>query len=167
MELQVGEHYSTSCAEISMDDGQIYYVPVFDLLHADTQFGFPHMHYHIDGRFHLHPRIQHLLNVRSGHTASVIVPEGSTTYRFIGIVKHQLKCERLKTGLAIPANPTAQQQEKIARYNTWYNSFIGRSCEGKKCPHYGTEMLEKDGYLVCPMHDLHADRKTLKVIPKP
>lgn len=47
---------------------------------------------------------------------------------------------------------------------TWYNSFLGKSCAGKKCPHLGTTMIEQEGKLVCPLHKLQGCLKTLKII---
>ncbi|QEM03099.1 hypothetical protein DIU31_006030 [Mucilaginibacter rubeus] len=167
MEFKIGKQYPVKCAEIETDDERVYYIPVFEHLHADAQFGFALNHYHIDGRFYLHPPMQHLLNVVDGHTAAVIVPELAKTYSFIGIVEKIVMCVRLTTGLLIPDNPTEKQLPKIELYENWYKSFIGKSCKGKKCPHLGTDMQEKNGYLVCPMHDIYADPTSLKVIYKP
>lgn len=166
--LIVGEYYWVPCAEIMMPypDGRIYYVPIFNHLHADPQFGFPDEHYHIDGRFEMEPRMKHQFHLNEGHTAMVVVPEVTSRYSFLSIAVQQLKCERLTTGLAIPQNPSEKQQEKIIQYDNWYKSFIGKSCAGRKCPHFGTEMLESNGVLVCPMHKLIADPVSLRVIEK-
>lgn len=167
--LAVGAYYWVPCAEIMMPapDGRIYYIPVFDHLHADPQFGFPDQHYHIDGRFEMDPRMKHQFNLNDGHTAAVIVPEVTSAYRFLSIAIQKIKCERLETGLAIPQNPTEKQQSKIDQYENWYDGFIGKSCSGNKCPHFGTTMLEANGFLVCPMHKLTADPETLKVVARP
>jgi len=149
-----------------MDDSRIYDIPLFDNLHADSQFGFPNQHYHIDGRFYIHPRMQHEFSITSGHTSAVIVPEKTKSYKFIGLVIKNLKCERLKTGLIIPEHPTEKQRPKVEMYEKWYQGFVGKTCEGRKCPHLGTEMLEKDGRLVCPMHSLTADIITLTIIER-
>jgi uncharacterized Zn finger protein (UPF0148 family) len=42
--------------------------------------------------------------------------------------------------------------------------MIGKSCKGKKCPHFGANMIEKNGELVCPIHNLKGDLKTLKIV---
>jgi hypothetical protein len=47
MQNIVGEKYVVPYAEIIMDDGRYYDIPIFAHLHADAQFGFPHQHYHI------------------------------------------------------------------------------------------------------------------------
>lgn len=164
IELIVGQYYDVPCAEIELDDSNHYFIPIFDLLHADKQFGFPHEHYHIDGRFHMHPRMQHQLSVQSGHTSTIIVPSETNFYKFIGLVIQNLRCERLKTGLIIPYQPTEKQKPKVDLYKNWYAGFVGKICEGRKCPHLGTQMLEKNGKLVCPLHNLTADIKTRKVI---
>jgi hypothetical protein len=160
-DLKVGEYYNVTCAEIMMDDGRKYDIPVFDHLHADAQFGFLDKHYHIDGRFELHPRMHHYFNLESGHTSTVILPEGSNVYRFLGIVTRYLKCSGLETGLVLPYNSC---DSKLELYLDWYISYVGKTCTGRKCPHFGTDMFEKNGQLVCPMHNLTADIHSLKVI---
>lgn len=163
-DLMIGEFYNVTCAEIMMDDGRDYFLPIFDNLHADKQFGFPHEHYHIDGRFYLEPRMKQFFELEDGHTAAVIRPDGTKHYLFVGLVEKKLKCERLATGLAIPKSPTEDQRSRIESYNKWYESFVGKKCEGRKCPHLGTDMLENDGKLVCPLHNLTAGLADLKVI---
>jgi len=168
MDYQVGQKYDVPCAEILWkEDNRIYYVPVFDHLHVDPQFGFEHLHYHIDGRFELHPRMKHRLNVTDGHTLSVIVTHDEAIYKFQRLVPQQLKCERRETGLLFASTVDERRLENLKRYEEWYAGFVGKSCEGKRCPHYGTEMLERDGKLVCPMHGLTADRATLRIIQSP
>ena len=166
MDLKIGEEYWVPCAEIMMNDGRLYYIPVLDHLHVDPQFDFPHEHYHIDGRFYIHPRMEHQFQIEKGWTSSVIVPETSTSYRFLSIAVQYIKCERLSTGLVIPTKPTDSQRSKLAKYEEWYHGYIGRICKGRKCPHFGTEMLEKDGVLICPMHGLTADSATLIIVQR-
>lgn len=164
-DFQIGEYYWRPCAEImTIPDGRIYYIPVFDHLHSDRQFDFPDEHYHIDARFEMEPRMKQQFNCWNGYTAAVIVPKGLSTYSFLSIAKTKVKCERQDTGLRIPESPNEKQLLKVEKYKNWYNSFIGKKCEGKLCPHYGTEMLEKDGLLVCPMHNLSADLHTQRII---
>jgi len=164
-EFQVGKLYWRPCAEImTIPDGKIYYIPVFEHLHADKQFDFPDEHYHIDGRFEMEPRMKQQFNCWDGYTAAVIVPDNSSTYSFLSISQTKVKCERLHTGLRIPAHPNEKQIPKLEKYNNWYKTFVGKKCEGKLCPHFGTTMLEKDGQLVCPMHNLKADSNTLEIV---
>lgn len=95
MDYQVGENYVVPCAEIRLkEDGRVYAIPVFEQAHMDTQFNFPHWHYHIDGRFEIHPRMRHRLQIDGGLTRTVILADGSNTYDFTGLVSHTLKCER-------------------------------------------------------------------------
>jgi hypothetical protein len=167
MDLIVGKYYQVPCAEINMNgDGQTFPIPVFNHLHADPQFEFHHKHFHIDGRFEIHPRMVHEFNITDGYTAAVIVPESGAPYKFRGLEHRELKCIRLHTGLKVPDVPTADQQPKVDRYNSWYYGFIGVVCAGRKCPHFGTEMLAKDGLLVCPLHNLTADLHSLKIIAR-
>jgi hypothetical protein len=166
--LKIGEYYWVTCAEIMMPqpDGRIYYIPVFDHLHVDPQFGFPNQHYHIDGRFEMEPRMRHQFQLKDGHTSAVIVPDVISAYSFLSIAVQKIRCERLETGLCIPQEPTEKQRAKIDQYENWYKGFVGKFCAGRKCPHLGTTMLEKNGFLVCPMHELTADPVTLKVMEK-
>ncbi len=161
----VGEAYWRPCAEImTIPDGRIYYIPVFDHLHADTQFDFPDEHYHIDGRFEMEPRMKQQFNCWDGYTAAVIVPTKTASYSFLSISETKVLCERSGTGLKVLKTPDDKQFPKVEKYRLWYESYIGRYCKGKKCPHFGTAMLEKDGLLVCPMHNLTASADTLEVI---
>jgi hypothetical protein len=162
-DLTVGSFYNVPCAEIVMDDGRSYFIPIFDHLHADQQFRFPDEHYHIDGRFYIHPRLQHQFSIQSGHTSTVIVPGKSESYKFVSITVKNLQCVRLKTGLIIPYHPTEKQKPNVTLYTTWYAGFIGKKCTGRRCPHLGTEMFEKNGMLVCPLHNLTANLNDLKV----
>jgi hypothetical protein len=144
----------------------IYHIPVFNHLHRDPQFGFLHEHYHIDGRFEIHPRMRHWFKIDKGYTLTVIVTHDEASYYFQGITYRSLKCERQDTGLAFSENPTEKQQKNLKNYHEWYQGFIGKSCKGRRCPHYGTIMFEKNGLLVCPMHHLTADPLSLLVIPE-
>jgi hypothetical protein len=163
-ELKVGELYNVPCAEIVMEQGRNYFIPVIGNLHNDTAFGFPHEHYHIDGRFQLDPRTRHHFNLNEGYTSAVILPGEKKDYLFKGIVAREMLCIRVQTGLAIPKEPTERQRPKVELYRAWYESFLGHQCAGRKCPHLGTEMLESNGRLVCPLHNLTADIGTGKII---
>ena len=153
-----GEIYEVPCAILLWkEDSRAYFVPVIDLPHTDLAFDFPHRHYHIDGRFEIHSRMAHQLQIKDGYTATILVTENSSLYDFKGIAKEKLKCVRTATGLAIP--PCSN------KYQDWYEGYVGQSCKDKRCPHLGTGMLEHDGKLVCPLHGLTADVNTLKIIP--
>lgn len=160
MDLIVGHFYEVPCAELRWrEDARIYQIPVIDHLHADPQFGFAEAHYHIDGRFEIEPRMRHQLRVANGHTASVIVQKCSL-YELVGVRKQMVKCTGKTTGLRLP-----EPGDHAALYQNWYKGYIGKECKGRRCPHFGTEMLEQDGRLVCPLHHLVADKATLKVVP--
>jgi hypothetical protein len=109
--------------------------------------------------------MQHEFSVKRGHTSVVLVTEERNGYRFLGIYIKKVKCEPLTTGLDIPSdNLTERQKMKLELYKEWYQTYLGKKCAGRKCPHFGTQMLERDGVLVCPMHHLTADRATLQII---
>lgn len=157
----IGETYDVNCAQLCWrEDGRIYFIPVLGHQHSDPQFGFPQPHYHVDGRFEIHPRMLHRLNIKQGLTNTVITDDPDTGYEFLRIVSVKLKCERESTGLLPPAVIT----ENYQKYLDWYQTFIGQRCKGKRCPHLGTEMLEANGLLVCPMHQLTADAGNFKIV---
>jgi hypothetical protein len=167
MQYEIGKKYEVTCAELRWKgDGLLFYIPVFDHLHADPQFGFPHEHYHIDGRFEIHPRMRHWFKVSDGHTLTVIVTHNNGSYNFLKLVKRRLLLERQNTGLLFSTEPPEAGSENLINYHAWYQSFVGRSCKGKRCPHFGTEMLERNGRLVCPMHHLTADAVNQVIIPE-
>ncbi|WP_409012512.1 Rieske 2Fe-2S domain-containing protein [Arcicella rosea] len=51
------------------------------------------------------------------------------------------------------------------KYYKWYDKFLGREVKDNICPHLGTKMVEQDGVLVCPLHNLKACQ-TSKIIIK-
>ncbi len=158
MDYTPGKIYEVPCAQLTLkEDGRVYYLPVIDQPHSDPAFDFPHRHYHIDGRFEIHPRMKHRLKIQDGYTATIILAEGSSMYDFNGISKQTLICRHPHTGLAVP--PGSE------KYRNWYEGYIGHSCAGRKCPHLGTEMLELDGQWICPLHGLAGNALTQKIIP--
>lgn len=159
MDLIIGKVYEVTCAELRWDDGRIYYVPVIDLLHADPQFGFPYEHFHIDGRFEMEPRMRHQLHVVDGRTSTVIVTR-CKNYELQGIVKRPVRCTGTATGLRLP-----ESGQNAVLYADWYAGYVGMTCKGRRCPHFGTPMLDQGNRLVCPMHHLSADPESLKVLP--
>jgi len=163
MEYLIGESYSIPCAQIRLrEDDKTFFIPVFDHAHTDPQFGFPHRHYHIDARFDIEPRMLQYFKIKEGHTSAVLTPDAPTTYTVQAITYRTLTCVRANTGISLPEIPNPQQQEKIDAYHQWYQRYIGQACNGRKCPHFGTTMLNLDNKLVCPMHGLMADASTLK-----
>ena len=149
----VGKFYNVRCAKMDYS-GKIEYVPIIGIEHADAQFGVNFKHFHIDGRFKSNYVDE------NGFTNSILSTDGVANSAFIGkfrgIEIRRRKCLRLTTGIKPP---------KIkGKYTAWYNSMIGKSCKGKKCPHLGTEMVERDGRLICPIHKLQGCPSTLQII---
>jgi len=162
VEYQIGQSYTVTCTEIRLkEDGRAYAIPVFAQPHTDAQFNFPHEHYHIDGRFAMRPRMRHRLQMVNGYTRSIILPSGSEMYDFIGLTALELVCERQQSGLSF-----AGHNADLSAYEKWYQGYLGQSCKGRRCPHLGTDMLEYDGKLVCPMHHLTADPVTHQIIER-
>ncbi|PTQ92015.1 hypothetical protein C8P68_11511 [Mucilaginibacter yixingensis] len=87
IDFQVGEFHEVSCAQLRWrEDNRMYFIPVLNHLHSDPQFGFPHLHYHIDGRFEIHPRMRQHFNLQDGYTSAVIIDTPKGYYAFEGIV---------------------------------------------------------------------------------
>ncbi len=160
--LEIGKFYNVRCALMIRQKNDVhYYMPVIGVAHEDT-FAALGKHYHIDGRFV--GKEGELVNFKDGFTNQVCecVPHKTDPYRmFVGqIVIRRRKCKRLITGVNPP-----KEAFKYGKYAEWYNSMIGKSCKGKKCPHYGTTMQERGGKLICPLHNLIGCPTTEKIIP--
>lgn len=147
MNYEVGKTYKVRCIELINSNGVVFTtVPIIGEAHRDPQFGANKSHYHIDGRFvsdncyvpHKNGKTNHVIWAES-------YPEWFPHYKTGDIVYRRLKCKRETTGILPP--------EK-GKYHDWYSSFVGKSCKGKKCPHLGQEMIEENGVLVCPLHNL-------------
>jgi hypothetical protein len=123
-------------------------VPIIGKLHADPQFGVSYKHYHVDARF-----------LNAGQYGVI----GGKTNRIVfdsDIVKYEVrlkKCRNKNTGI----NPPPKNGPfKHIGYHNWVESMVGKSCKGKKCPHFGTAMAEINGRLVCPLHNLVGNMQT-------
>lgn len=134
------------------------FIPVIGPEHNDKQFGFPHTHLHIDGRFCKRREYLPYGVDEKGETAGVILTKNSERslqgHLFTGLVYKKLKCIRLTTGLPV------HRVSKNTEIGKWYESMEGKSCKGKKCPHLGVAMQEINGILICPLHSLKADIAT-------
>lgn len=155
--LQIGKFYNVRCAKVKRNfKKKFVLVPIIGDSHIDSQFNITFEHYHIDGRFTAR---NSFYNVDSlGRTNKIIQLDKSDRWfdSVEKIVIVRKKCLRLTTGINPPANSF--------KYNKWYDSMIGKKCEGKKCPHLGTEMLEANGQLVCPLHNLKVSLTTNLVV---
>lgn len=170
--LVVGRYYLVAHAEIIFDNNtRIHHIPVLPHLHKDPQFGKAgeFEHYHIDGRFYASAFIRYRFRIdENGKTNYVIYlqkePSFLGNYIVKSIVYKKTVCMGLTTGVRPPVESIYPDD---APYMKWYNKYIGKSCKGKKCPHFGTMMIEDNGVLSCPMHGLHADSKTEIIIKHP
>lgn len=157
--LVVGKYYNVRCAHIKNDESRIdYYTPIYGNIHADAQFGVTEKHYHIDGRFCGREQSKQYDIDKNGFTNN-IVSASHNHHKLYEIVIRRMKCKRLTTGIIPPHNKTYwnryEYKQVPEKYWVWYDKMIGKSCKGKKCPHLGTLMKEKDGVLVCPLHNLN------------
>lgn len=165
--VEVGQLYPVRCAHLVLRNSpssKPLYVPISGPEHRDPQLGFRQHHYHIDGRF-TPGKDGYWDTDKDGLTNTPIPTDEDAHYlhKFVGVVVRMRKCKRLTTGLKTPARALNVGM----KYKAWYDSMLGQSCKGKKCPHLGTMMTESNGALICPLHDLHACPKTEVVIPHP
>ena len=155
--LEIGKFYNVRCAEVQRHfNKKSVLVPIIGDSHIDAQFNITFEHFHIDGRFTAR---NSFYNVDSlGRTNKIIqVDKSDRWFDCVSkIVIAKKKCLRLTTGINPPRDSF--------KYNLWYDSMVGKKCEGKKCPHLGTEMLEVDGKLVCPLHNLKVSLTTKLVV---
>jgi hypothetical protein len=158
---QVGNFYNVRCAKMQSHNGTYNYIPVIGGIHSDPQFGTNHRHIHIDGRF---IGKNSYFWIDEGITNHIIFVDGefNQSNKFIEFVVKRRKCMRLTTGIR-PPHPKNGGLE----YWQWYKSMIGKSCAGKRCPHFGTVMHERDGKLVCPLHNLEGDIETEVITSRP
>jgi len=157
----VGREYLVAVAT-SKDrySGKLYETPVFPLLHSDPTFSLGYKHYHIDSRFISVGKEGDWRIKSNGEVGYPIWVNHDGADPFVSIEFKPLKCIRKITYLKQPES--TGKFEKA--YWDWYESMIGKSCAGKKCPHYGATMILARGKLICPMHSLHADPITEKIV---
>jgi hypothetical protein len=150
----VGKFYNVPCAKCKNDWGGVQYIPIIGAKHVGKDF-FDEPHYHVDGRFC--DTDNPVINMDDeGRTNGIIGTSRSLTvgWVFDSIEIKRRKCKRLTTGI-IP--PISRRGFDESRFGTWAKKMIGKSCKGKKCPHLGTAMMECEGRLVCPLHNLASD----------
>ena len=148
-EVEVGKYYNVQCFVLEGWKGESIYVPILGKPHADPQFGISSEHYHIDGRF---AKIGDRFNVNEkGQTNAILA---TNQLDFQGLVIKRRRCKRLTTGINPPDRPI-DETSGAGKYWKWYDTMVGKSCKGRRCPHLGTTMREENGILVCPLHNLH------------
>lgn len=158
--VEVGKNYLVKCARIKdsydpTDPG--IWIPVLGMPHRDDDIGTDFVHFHIDGRF---TDSVAGIEVIEGICNNVLpVDLSHAQKRWIKCVDKvsykKMKCLRLTSGIHV--------SREWKSYFRWYKQFIGKKCEGKRCPHMGTLMQERNGRIVCPLHGITADA-TLTVI---
>lgn len=160
-EPQVGKYYLVPCALVkAQKNGNVeFIIPILGIKHTDKQLGVSYEHYHIDSRF---CRSSQLVNINEeGRTNNILStdPQNGVNEFFVAEVQYRKrKCIRDTTGIAPP--------RLALKYWRWYEEQIGKTCKGKKCPHLGHTMHEKNGHLECPLHGLIGDIKKEVIIDR-
>jgi len=157
---KVGRYYYVKCARIiHKHNGETDLIPIIGEAHKDPQFSGPAIHYHVDGRF-ITGKTPHFYVDKEGRTNQIVflneIWAGHTVQNIEFVPK---KCIRLSTGIKPP-----ERRGHHHSYHIWYDTMIGKSCAGKKCPHMGTTMHCRDGKWECPLHHLIGDPATEKII---
>ncbi len=161
-EVTKGKYYTVVHAVLRdlkpvYDEPDFILVPVFPFLHKDPSFSTQPEHYHIDGRFKFN---NDYFEINNGITTNAIflnLPEERAWNKFVKLVYVRKKCVRLSTGLdVVTKNPH--------KWIEWYKTMEGKSCAGKRCPHYGTKMIDRGDHYFCPMHNLIGCSKTEKIL---
>lgn len=142
-------------------------IPILPLKHKDPAFGVNYDHYHVDCRFEMEASVMVGMDIRNFTTTAPLWttdhPYIFMRYRILKITKRRLKCVNLTTGFDfkfMEKPEYSEQADNIKKYWSWYASMVGKSCPGKRCPHYGTEMIDNGKHLQCPMHNLIASKRT-------
>lgn len=155
--IEVGKWYLVAHAEIHGEYfTEVRHVAILPHLHKDDFAEYVPIHYHLDNRFTQSDWARRHYSIVDAKSNFPVCTAGGLTIK--KIVFKRKKCVRLDTGLVVK-NVSPEHSFFI-----WYNSMKGKSCKGKKCPHFGAIMSEIDGQLVCPMHGLIGDIKTEKII---
>ncbi len=172
-ELEVGRFYNVRCAAMrrNYSDKFIGLIPVIGEKHQDASFGAAYSHYHIDARFISKSDHMYYAIDLDGKTNAILIAgkDDDKRHDYVSeIIIQKRKCKRLTTGIKPPeiGDKFMDGRQKAVAYHEWYKSMTGKSCKGKKCPHLGHTMHERDGYLVCPLHDLIGDIDEEIIIPR-
>jgi len=162
---EIGKFYLVQMAALESDFGQIHdEVPIIGHKHSDAQFGVDWDHYHLDGRFLYKADDHYRLIDKNGLTNAVFPLKAGINYCHVTEINwRKRKCVRDTTGIKPPVEAFRGNRP----YAQWYDKMRGKSCKGKKCPHFGTTMHERNGHLVCPLHDLRGSMKTNRIIKHP
>lgn len=137
-------------------------VPIHPHKHLDKEFA-PNspVHYHIDGRFEVSTDIKRRYAIDGkGRISVILITEAKDHCDYVVRIEFlNVKCVRKTTGLNVP-----QTALEGGLFGEWLKKMKGKSCAGKKCPHYGVIMSKVKGQLVCPLHGLVGDIKTEIII---
>lgn len=70
----------------------------------------------------------------------------------------------MTTGIDPPSRQVSEYgRNNLDKYQQWKESYEGKSCYGKRCPHLGTTMLDLGTHYECPLHKLKGNKKTNKI----
>ncbi|EMO78547.1 hypothetical protein LEP1GSC126_0075 [Leptospira kirschneri str. 200801774] len=166
MNFEVGKYYKIPCAELIGPKGKRIFVPVNGPEHSDPQFGAKENHHHIDTRF-ISENSNEQFSIQSGFTNKPIwtgeknIISGERFY-FRGIVFKRRLCRSKVTGLLGPS--PLDRAPQLEKYKSWAKGFFGKKCQGGKCPHLGTELIEANGVKFCPLHGLKSDKEGSEIV---
>jgi len=158
-QLQINKRYLCLVTVPSNPKG--FPIALVPFLHSDKDINetaaMPH--YHIDSRFNTKGELDSLrsdYNRRTkGRLSAIFMAENGSAMLDV----QYMTCRRIHpTGLVLCTSRD---------FNQWANKYLGKSCKGKKCPHWGMPMVDrKNGFLECPLHGLFGSSVTERIIDR-
>ena len=136
------------------------WLPLIPYEHSDAELGADWLHYHYDTRFFSKKMFRRVPSEPSGRTLQIFAIDQGTVTKFVEVRKMRC-CLSSLGGLSVDAI------DLKGLFSSWARGMVGKSCKGKRCPHRGSNMVERPGGLLeCPLHGLFADTKTERIITR-
>lgn len=167
MQVEAGKMYKVLCISAfpqhvadEINKGVMMWMPVVPFAHEDhfPSLGWIPKHYHYDTRF-MSAKELDWCSADDYRTGSVSRPLLGEWGHNTPVEKVMLrKCRTaIAGGMPLPMGQLTQFEQ----------SHYGKSCKGKKCPHWGMPMVERaNGVLECPLHGLFGDAATERIISR-
>lgn len=172
--VKEGELYRVIYAHYSPDQKGWLHIPIIPDLHADPDISsIVSLHYHVDCRFPMSKVAKKQFVVKGGRTMRILQyePQGIYSKNIDYMTIRTVKAVSSFTGIELPPyavyNPFEWSVDKI-RYWDWAGEYIGKEVRKDKCPHRGTQMIDRgDGYMECPLHGLVCSKKSKQICVHP
>ena len=167
MEVQAGKMYKVLCISAfpqhvanDINKGKMIWMPVVPFAHEDhfPDRGFVPKHYHYDTRFMSADELN-WCSSEDGRTG--LVSRTLDVQWDFNVPVEKVLMRKCRTAVA---GGMPIELDSLAVFE---ESHEGKSCKGKKCPHWGMPMVERtNGVLECPLHGLFGDASTERIISR-